>query len=259
MTRQWTGFGDKPAALVKWAAIVLSQQDIPRSLKARVHSSLAKGWLDRTEKGLQTARLHFIHRLYHAGKHANQAIALGLTSRAALKVAEKIESAGFRRPEDNTFPGYVTERFGRFTKLWEVLDAHYAKLAAEKLKREAKLFRDPMGYFCAAEDCGIAVKRRSTLKKCSGKCPQALKPRYCSEDCQRAVRFLSHTPNDGAYLPCRIGNAIGRSARRTLRYRASPRLTVGAYPPPSAKSSDRIPHRMRPPRDPYRAGSGPSA
>ena len=192
MTRQWTGFGaprDKPAALAKWATIVSSQRDISRSLRARAYSSLAKGWLDRAEKGLPTATLHFIRRLYHAGENANQAIALGLTSSATLKVAKTIRSKGFRRLQDDKFPKHCTEKFERLTKIWEALDKHDAEAAAEKLKREAKLSRDPLGYFCAAEDCGITVKKRSTLWECSGNCPRGLKPRYCSRECQRTVRF----------------------------------------------------------------------
>ena len=194
MARQWTGFGapqDKPAALAMWTTLAFSRDDASPILKARAYSSLAKCWLSQTH-GKRLATLN-IDRLYDAGHCANQAIALGLITGAALSVAEKIESAGFRRPEDNKFPEHSTERFERLTALWGALDARDAGVAEEKLKGEAKLAEDPLGYFCAAEDCGIMVTKKYTLWSCGGGCPRALKPHYCSKACQRAVRFPSHT------------------------------------------------------------------
>jgi len=224
--RQWTGFGaprDKPAALAKWTALVSSREDVPVSLKVRAYSSLAKGWLDRAEKGL-CATLNSV-RLYKAGNCANQAVALGLASRTAVRVASRIEFLGFRRPEDNKLPKHGAERFERLTDLWEALDGRDAELAEEKLKREAKVSKDPMGYFCAAEDCGIVVTKKRTLRSCGGGCPRALKPHYCSKECQKAVRFPPHTLGNDAHLPCRIGNTINRFADRTLQYRVFFRLT----------------------------------
>ena len=195
MNRQWTGFGapqDKSGALATWATIASFRENIPSSLKARAYSSLAKGWLDLARgKCLTTLD---IDRLYNAGNSANEAVSLGLISDATLIVAGEIESAGFRRPKDNKHPEGSTERFEELTDLWKALDARNVELAETKLKRDVKLSRDPMGYFCAAEDCGIMATKKSTLRKCGGGCPQALKPAYCSEDCHQAVRFPSRTP-----------------------------------------------------------------
>ena len=164
------------------------REDIPSSLKARAYSSLAKGWLDLVRgKSLTSPD---IDRLYCAGKIANEAVSLGLISDAALVVAEAIEFAGFRPLGDDKHPVGSTERFGELTDLWKALDARNAELAEKKLKREVKLSKDPMGYFCAAKDCGITVTNKSTLRKCGGWCPQALKPAYCSKDCHKAVRSL---------------------------------------------------------------------
>ena len=146
-------------------------------------------------------------------------------------VASRIEAAGFRRPEDNKFPEHSTERFERLTDLWEVLDARKAEMAEENLKREAKVSRDPLGYSCAAEDCGIVATKKSTLRRCGGVCPPVFKPSYCSQYCQRVVCFLSHTPSDVIHLPCRIGNITDRSANRTLQNRVFLRLTP-AQPQP---------------------------
>jgi len=153
--------------------------------------------------------------LYGAGNSANQAVALGLTSNATLNVAGIIESAGFRRPEDNKCPEHSTERFEQLADLWKALDAREAEVAKEKLKRERKLSKDPLGYFCAAEDCGIMVTKKYTLWSCGGGCPRALKPHYCSKECQTAVRFTPHTLGNDAHLPCRIGNITNRFADRT--------------------------------------------
>ena len=246
--RQWTGFGaprDKPAALAKWTALVSAEEGVPPSLRARAYSCLAKGWLNRAENGLSTATSHFIRRLYDAGNCANQAIALGLASRATLKVAEKIQSEGFRRPEDNKLPRRSTEKFERLTDLWEALDVWEAEVAAKKSKREAGLSREPLGYFCAAEDCGIEVEKKYVLKSCAGGCPRMLKPHYCSKACQTAVRFPSHTPSNRTDLSCRIGSTINRSADRMLQYRVSFRLTVLTW---LTSSGDRVPKRMQFPK-----------
>ena len=219
MARQWTGYGapqDKPGAITVWTALASFRGDAPPSLKARAYSSLAKTCLDRAhEKGFRNATLNIGH-LYDAGNSADEAVDLGLTSRATLRVAKTIQSAGFRRPENDKFPGHSTERFERLTNLWEALDARDGEVAAEKLKREGKLSKDPMGYFCAAEDCGIMVTKKYTLRSCGGGCPRALKPHYCSKACQRVVRFPSHTSSHGTHLPYRIGNAINRFADRVL-------------------------------------------
>jgi len=167
MDRQWTGFGasqDKSGALTTWTTILSFREDIPPSLEARAHSSLAKGWLGLAHgKGFATLD---VDRLYNAGNSANEAVALGLVSGATLIVAESIKFAGLRRPEDNR------ERFEELTYLWKALDIRDAEVAEEKSKRDGKLSKDPLGYFCAAEDCGIMVTKKSTLRKCGGNCPK---------------------------------------------------------------------------------------
>lgn len=193
------------------------REDVPLSLRARAYSSLARGWLDLAqENSPETLNIAY---LKDAGDSANAAVALGLISPVTLMVAWRIESLGLRRPEDNKFPEHSTEPFERLTDLWEALDAREAEMAEEDLKREAKVSKDPLSYFCAAEDCGIVATKKSTLRRCAGGCPPAFKPSYCSKYCQKAVRFLPHTPRNSAYLSCRIGNTTNHSAERTLRSR----------------------------------------
>jgi hypothetical protein len=150
---------------------------------------LARGWFDLAhEKAPETLNISY---LSDAGNCANEAVALGLISPAVLKVASRIEGLGFRRAEDNKFPEHSTEQFERLTDLWEALDARKAEMAEEDSQREVKVSKDPLSYFCAAEDCGIIATKKSTLWRCGGGCPRALKPSYCSKYCQKAVRLPS--------------------------------------------------------------------
>lgn len=134
-----------------------------------------------------------IDYLYDAGNCANEAVGLGLISPAVLAVASK--SDGLGQPGNNILPGQNTERFERLTDLWEALEARKAEMAEKDLKREAKVSKDPLSYFCAAEDCGIVATKKSTLWRCGGGCPPVFKPSYCSKYCQKAVCFfLSPNP-----------------------------------------------------------------
>jgi len=190
--RQWTGFGalqDKTGAIATWIALASSRDEVPLSLKARACSCLAKAWLDRAqESGPGTMN---VGHLYHAGNSANQAAALGLISPMVLQVASAIESTGLRRPDDNRFPEHSTERFERLTDLWEAWDVRTVEIAEEEQQREAKASKDPLSYFCAAEDCWIVARKKSALRRCGGGCPPVFKPSYCSKDCQKAVRLVS--------------------------------------------------------------------
>ena len=222
-------------------------------MKARAYSSLAKGWFDQAhENSPKTLNIGY---LYDAGSCANEAVALGLISPATLMVASRIESLGFRRPEDNKFPEHSTERYEQLTDLWEALDARKAEMAEESLKREAKVSKDPLSYFCAAEDCGIVATKKSTLQRCGGGCPPVFKPSYCSKYCQKAVRIVSRTLNYDINLPYRTGSIISRSANRALQNRAFVRVIAQAQ---QLLNGDRTHRRTRAPGSSNLALSGPS-
>ena len=170
-----------------------------------------------------------------------------------LMVASRIESLGFRRPEDNKFPEHSTERFEQLNDLWAALDARKVEMAEEKSKREAKV--STLNYFCAAEDCGIVVTKKFTLGRCSGMCPPAFKPHYCSRDCQRTVRFPSDAPDNCADLSCRIGNNIDRSANRTLQNPVLVRIVVRVRP---LLGGGQTPLKIPAPAGSNRARNGPS-
>lgn len=220
---------DKPGAAAGWTFIATHQQDVPDPLKARAYSLLAKAWLDLAQEDAPGALN--ISYLADAGNSANGAAALGLISPAVLAVASKIETAGFRRPEDNKFPEHSTEKFERLTDLWEAWDARKEELAEQRSKREAKVSRDPLSYFCAAEDCGIIATKKSTLRRCGGGCPREFKPSYCSKYCQTAVRLFSRAQNDIANLAFRTASTIDRIVILALQNRAFAQSTTGARPP----------------------------
>ena len=253
MARQWTGFGapqDKPAAAAMWTTLASFREDVPLSLKARAHSCLAKGWFDLAhENSPGTLNIGY---LSDAGNSANQAVALGLISPATLAVASRIEDLGFRRPEDNRSPEHSTEAFEQLTDLWEAFDTRKAEIAEEDLKREVKVAKDPLSYFCAAEDCGIVATRKKTLRRCAGGCPPAFKPSYCSKDCQKTVRFVCRVPNGVTHSHPRIGSIIDRSANRTLQNR------VSTKPIAQLPRGGRILRRIRAPKGSNQARHGPS-
>jgi hypothetical protein len=165
------------------------REGVPLPLKARAYSLLARCLLELAQE--KAPKTLDIKHLLDAGISANSAVSLGLISPAALRVAERIEEAGFRRPEDNKFPEHSTEEFEQLTDLWEAFDARKAELAEEYSKRATKVSKDPLSYFCALDDCGIIATKKSTLWRCGGGCPLAFKPSYCSKYCQKAVRSIS--------------------------------------------------------------------
>ena len=198
------------------------------SLKAQAYSFLAKAWFDQAYENMPALQ---IDRLYDAGNCANEAAALGLISPAVLMVASKIESDGSRRPGDNKFPGHSTDKFERLTDLWEALDVRTAEVAEESVKRGTMVSKDPLSYFCAAEGCGIAATRKSTLQRCEGGCPPAFKPSYCSKYCKKVVCFLLNTMENVVHPPpCRTANIIDRSADQTLQNRVFAQPTVQGRP-----------------------------
>lgn len=190
-SREWTGYGapkNRDSALERWACLVSSEPDAPRGIKARAHSCLAAGWFERATEDNKRWN---IDSLYRAGNNANESISLGLISPGALRAGFSIETQGFRRHEDNRFPGLNTDRFERLTELWEAIDARKEEVNKASAKRDAKVSRSPLKYVCSAEDCGIQATKKSGLLRCAGKCPVVFKPSYCSKECQKMVSRFS--------------------------------------------------------------------
>jgi len=198
---------------------VSSALNVPRRIKAQAHSCLAAGWFDRA---IEDPERWNIDSLYRAGSNANEAISLGLLSPAALRAGFSIESQGFRRPEDNRFPGLSTDRFEQLTELWEAIDMRTAEVNKAKAKRDAKVSKAPLKYACSAEDCGIQATKKSGLLRCAGKCPVVFKPSYCSKECQKMVRrfFPPLDLHIQSCLPRRTGNGTSHFVKPMLQSQA---------------------------------------
>ena len=231
-TREWTGYGspeNRDSALERWTFLASSAPDVPRRIKAQAHSCLAAGWFDRATEDPERWN---IDSLYRAGNNANEAASLGLISPAVLRVGFSTESQGFRRPEDNRFPGLSTDRFERLADLWEAIDMRTAEVNRAKAKRDAKISRAPLKYVCSAEDCGIQATKKSGLLRCAGKCPVVFKPSYCSKECQKMVCCLSPSVGFRAQscLLRRTGNGISRSVKLMPQNQACFLLTPTVMP-----------------------------
>jgi len=196
---------NRDSALVKWTFLTSAALNVPRRIRAQAHSCLATGWFDRAVEEPESLN---IDSFYRAGSNANETVSLGLISPGALRAGFSIEKQGFRRPEDNRFPGLDTDRFERLAELWEAIDMRMAEVNKVTAKRDAKVSKTPLQYVCAAGDCGIQATKKSGLLQCGGKCPTPFKPSYCSKECQRMVWGFSPALDFQiqSCLPRRIGN-----------------------------------------------------
>lgn len=232
-SREWTGYGtpeNRDSALERWTSLATSAPNVPRRIKARAHSCLSAGWFERATEDHKRWN---IDSLYRSGSNANEAISLGLISPGALRAGFSIESQGFRRPEDNRFPGLNTDRFERLAELWEAIDMRKGEVNRASAKRDTKVSRAPLKYVCSAGDCGIQATKKSGLLRCAGKCPVVFKPSYCSKECQKMVCCFPPplgSPTQSR-LSLRTGNGTNPFVKLMLQDRAwiasTPATTLG--------------------------------
>ena len=197
-------------------------------------------WFDRAIEDPERWNIDSLHR---AGSNADEAVSLGITGSGALRVGFSIESQGFRRPENNRFPGLNTDRFERLTELWEAIDARTAEIDRASAKGDTKVSKAPLKYVCSTEDCGIQATKKMGLLRCAGKCPVVFKPSYCSKECQKIVRCLSPALVLPIHyrLPHRTGNDTNHFVKPTPQSQACP-LSMPAMTPQKIPCSER-PHR----------------
>ena len=157
-----------------------------RSMKARAYSCLAEGQFEA--RIVDDGTTWNMDALYRAGLFADKCVALGLTTPAVVSIASAIERVGFRRKEDEMFPGHHPERFEKLTNLWAAADKRAAEVNKRETKQALKQESHPNAYICATEGCGIEATSKSGLMQCAGPCARDIKPAYCSKDCQRKVR-----------------------------------------------------------------------
>jgi hypothetical protein len=187
----WTGCSaqqDRDGAMIWWGKIADPNHPerppyVSGDIQMRALSCLASAFLERSNMGPGAVQ---IDHLYRAGKLADMAASLGFVSPSMLGIAARIEDAGFRRQADCRFVVDIT-RYAELDFLWNAFDAHRARIGLNDRQRDSKAAIAPNLYQCAAEGCGIKATSKSGLSQCSGPCSAAVKPSYCSKECQRVV------------------------------------------------------------------------
>ncbi|KAI0737071.1 hypothetical protein C8Q80DRAFT_1222909 [Daedaleopsis nitida] len=114
----------------------------------------------------------------------------GLVSPAVLLVGFKLHDIGQALGVD------IDSQMARaknFRFLWRAISRRVKEIHAEERTRQRKASARPNRYVCAAEGCGIRGDQKAALRACAGRCPQDLKPSYCSKECQ-TKDWSSHKP-----------------------------------------------------------------
>ncbi|PIL30304.1 hypothetical protein GSI_07487 [Ganoderma sinense ZZ0214-1] len=178
---------------------------VPKHVLQRTHSAAALAFYSKYRaKGIANTPLAYHHDpdLLRAATEADQAVAAGLPSRAALLVASHLVALG-RRPGcegRERFGPRTDRRFGGFTKLWEAYAAHRKLVSTIREK--------PNLFWCGAGDCDVRVLDKHELKRCGGSCPPETKPSYCSKECQRRDWKSRHKAEGCVPVP-KLGGGAG--------------------------------------------------
>ncbi|KAI0790531.1 hypothetical protein C8Q75DRAFT_891407 [Abortiporus biennis] len=180
--RLYVGCGipkDVDKALDWWTMFILPNHpsyitQAPANLRARALSCAANAYW---EKRIIEEQLWNIDSMWRSANCADACIALGLTTDATLHIAFDLKRFF------ESVPDADQSRFEAFTDLW---DAMRRKEEESKEEQENGKTKAANVFVCAAEGCGIEAKKNSAVLRCGGKCPLALKPSYCSKECQKA-------------------------------------------------------------------------
>ena len=117
-----------------------------------------------------------------AARYANASVRLGHVSRAVLRVGDALQIA---------LGSDWKARIARsFPPLARVLGAVERADARSDEMRSVKVANDPGAYVCAMRGCGVEGRGKAALRACGGPCAPAVKPHYCSKECQRLVSIL---------------------------------------------------------------------
>ena len=120
--------------------------------------------------------------------HASESARLGLVSSIVLRLGFTAREIGESLGVDLT---ELPKHAKKHRPLWRAVEDRLNELYAEARKKLESVEKNSSGYVCNAEGCSARSPSGTSLKLCSGKCPQDLKPRYCSKQCQVKVRTHS--------------------------------------------------------------------
>lgn len=116
---------------------------------------------------------------YHqAAKHAVQSAELGLVSGIVLDFGLQfsVVSDGMRQVEVKPF-----------ASLLKAVEDHHRRRQEEDEKRDTKVANSAKAYICAVQECLVQGLQKKALMACGGPCLPAVKPHYCSKECQKKV------------------------------------------------------------------------
>ncbi|TFK81769.1 hypothetical protein K466DRAFT_666913 [Polyporus arcularius HHB13444] len=169
----------------------------PNDVRAKAHSGAALAyWIEFSGTDADFEDTYLVERDYFgrlvddpegfegrlgslilAVRHANASVVLGLASPVALVVGMSFKEAAAKA-------GVDVERARNYRPLWRAIEKMKQEMEAEQRKDEERV-QAGSPYICSGPDCKIQGVHKSAMKACAGKCPLALKPRYCSKECQR--------------------------------------------------------------------------
>ena len=171
---------------------------MPLHLRVRAHSCLAEAhWTMRITPEEQWEITH----VSAAALSASECAILGFVSPTVLEL-----SCYFLKLFENHFDMYPSRLRWLFSEecigeVYVVARKWFAEQATQGSSKAEKKAKTPIAYICAAEGCGIEGTRKSTLRRCAGKCPMEIKPAYCSKRCQKLVCLPSLCSYIHCYMP----------------------------------------------------------
>lgn len=121
------------------------------------------------------------------------------------------------------------DTFSSRDSLWKAYEEYIQRQDALESKRLAKVASSPNWYRCAADGCGIQATNKGALRKCGGQCPTAVKPHYCSRECQEKVgtSWVTVHPSQGKLTYTgSIGLSTGTTVWREQLCGPSPMTTT---------------------------------
>ncbi|KAF7370569.1 hypothetical protein MSAN_00689300 [Mycena sanguinolenta] len=137
----------------------------------------------------------FARYMFAAAHHANQSVLF------AAEASPAVLFFGLRILEPQAEK--VVALKAQYQPLWMALEKRKKEVEKEQEKAERKREKDSNRYICAAPECYIQASKGGGLAQCAGACDPAVKPAYCSKECQRAD-WKNHKPFCKPGAPCSI-------------------------------------------------------
>lgn len=190
---------------------------------------------------------HTQSTLQNAGFCADFAASRGLISPTTLLVASHLERLlqNLHMLEEWIRADFKAKASG-YKALWAALERRNQALAERDRKRAAKVGRAPNAYACARNGCPIKATSKMALRRCTGPCPEEVKPAYCGVECQRLVRAYFSTAYcvpSGLVSDIVISTRTGRLIRNTANLTKDRRRLHSSFGHPKKRTTMKTPTR----------------